>query len=191
MARAASSTRWQRGPSPVQFSPDVPIILIVAALVLAAPVDLYLAYRVFTSDARFASLIALLIIGAMIGLVMLAVSQWGQGVVGAFDSDATNREIHDEVVRLFAPAGWTLNGSTETEVWYSHESGPKLSIAALLLLFGVFPALVYFALARNEQVAHIAWHEDLRGWKRIEIGVTPQNPNGRAIVKWLHSRLGA
>jgi hypothetical protein len=191
MARAASSTRWQRGPAPIQFSPDVPIVLIVVALILAAPVDLYLAYRVFTSDARFASLIALLIIGAMIGLVILAVSQWGQGVVGAFESDATDREIHDEVVRLFAPAGWTLNGSTATDIWYSHESGPKLGVAALLLLFGVFPALVYLAVARNEQVAHISWKEDSRGWKRIEIGVTPQNPNGRTIVKWLHSRLGA
>jgi hypothetical protein len=191
MVRAQSTARWQREQSPIQFSPDFPVLLLIFALILAAPVDLYLAYRVFTSDARFASLVALLIIGAMIGLVILAVSQLGQGIVGSFESDATDQEIHNEVVRLFAPAGWTLNGSTATEIWYSHEYGPRLGIAALLLLFGVFPAIVYVIVARNEQVAHISWRTGAGGLKWIDVGVTPKNPNGRAIVKWLHRRLGA
>lgn len=190
MARAGSTAQWPPQSSPIHFSHDFPIVLVFIALILAAPVDLYLAYRIFTSDARFASLIALLITGAMIGLVMLGVSQLGQGVVGSFDSDATDVEIHDEVVRLFAPAGWTMNGSTQTDVWYSHEYGPKLGVAMLLLLFGVFPAIVYVIVARNEQVAHICWRAESNGWKRIDVGVTPQNPNGRAIVKWLHHQLG-
>lgn len=191
MARAEPAARWQSKPSPIQFSPNFPILLVFITLMLAAPVDLYLAYRVFTSDARFANLIALLIIGAMIGLVMLAVSQWGQGVVGSFDSDATNQEIHDVVIRLFAPAGWTLNGTIGTDIWYSHDLGPNLGLLLLLSLFGIFPALVYLVTARNEQVVQVSWQIDSDGLKRIEIGVTPQNPNGRDIVRWLYGRLGA
>lgn len=191
MARAESPTLEQLDRSKIDFTPEFPSIIFFIALILAAPVDLYLAYRAFTSDTRFANIIGILVIGAMIGLVMLAVSQTGQGMVGCFETQATGKEIHDKVVQLFAPAGWVLNGSIDTEIWYSANHGPKVWAIALLSLFGFFPAIIYYVIARNEQVAHIAWTVQNTGWTLVEVGVTPQRPHGRKIVKWLHSRLGA
>ncbi|CAN5544742.1 hypothetical protein BH09CHL1_BH09CHL1_30480 [soil metagenome] len=191
MARAESPAAWQLDRSKIDFTPEFPSIIVFLVLILAAPVDLYLAYLALTSDMKFANLIAILIVGAMIGLIMLAVSKASTGMVGSFYSDASDKEIHDEVVRLFAPAGWSLNGSTDTEVWYSNETGPRTSILILLIFFGFFPAMVYLIVARNTQLAHISWERGSDGWAQVDVGVTPSNPNGRKIAKWLHSQLGA
>lgn len=191
MARAESPATWQLDRSKIDFTPEFPSIIVFFVLILAAPVDLYFAYLALASDIQFANLIAVLIIGAMIGLIMLAVSKSSTGMVGSFDSNASDQEIHDEVVRLFAPAGWSLNGSTGTEVWYSNETGPRTPVFILLLFFGFFPAIVYLIVARNTQLAHISWVRGDDGWAHVDVGVTPSNPNGRKIAKWLHSRLGA
>ncbi|MGH2551658.1 MAG: hypothetical protein ACRDHN_19915 [Thermomicrobiales bacterium] len=191
MARVESSTVWQFDRSKIDFTPEFPSVIVFLVLVLAAPVDLYLAYRAFTSDMKFANLIGVLIIGAMIGLVMLAVSQTNQGIVGSFESNASDKEIHEEIVRLFAPSGWSLNSSTDSEIWYSNQNGPRTPFFVLLLFFGFFPAMVYLIVARNTQVAHISWDRGDGGWVHIDVGVTPSNPHGRKIAKWLHNQLGA
>jgi hypothetical protein len=191
MARAESPATWQLDRSKIDFTPEFPIVIVFLVLILAAPVDLYLAYLALTSDMKFANLIAILIVGAMIGLIMLAVSQTSRGMVGSFESDASDKEIHDEVVRLFAPAGWSLNGSTDTDIWYSNETGPRTPFVILLLFFGFFPAMVYLIVARNTQVAQISWDRGSDGWAHVHVGVTPGNPNGRKIAKWLHRQLGA
>ena len=187
LAEPAIARRAAR--SPIEFAHEAPSLLLIAVLVIAAPVDIYLAYRAFTSKMTSADLVAVLVIGAMIGLVVLALSQWRQGIAASFDSVAGPTRIRDEAARLFASSGWSLRGDASSEQWYGIERGPHIGLAVLLAFFGGIPAIVYLIVARNEQVAHISWRETATGHYRVSVGVTPRAPHGRTIIRWLHSRL--
>jgi hypothetical protein len=177
--------------SPIEFVREAPSLLLIAVLVIAAPVDIYLAYRALTSKMTSADLIAVLVIGAMIGLVVLALSQWRQGIAASFDATASPTQIRDEAARLFASSGWSLRGDASNEQWYGIERGAHIGLAVLLALFGMIPAIVYLLVARNEQVAHISWRESDSGLYRVSVGVTPRSPHGRTIIRWLHQRLNS
>ncbi len=177
--------------TPIVFAPEFPSVLLFAVLIIAAPVDLYLAYRAFTTDSLFANLLAVLLIGAMIGLVLLALAQWRQGIAASFETASSPVEIRDEAARLFAPSGWQLQGDASNEQWYGIERGPHIGMAVLLALFGIIHAIVYLIVARNEQVAHISWRESSPGRYQVSMGVTPRSPYGRTIIRWLHQRLSS
>lgn len=183
-----ASTEFSRR-EPIAFAPELPSVLLIAVLLIAAPVDLYLIYRAVTAHSVMADLLAVLLIGAMLGLVLLALSQWRQGVTASFETVSNPVAIRDESARLFAGSGWRLHGDASNEQWYGIERGPRIGLAVLLAFFGIIPAIVYLIVARNEQVAHISWVENDPGRYRVSIGVTPRAPHGRAIIRWLHSRL--
>ena len=75
------------------------------------------------------------------------------------------REILRAARQFFGEGGWTLEDRSSGWLAFSYELRPSLVVLVLLVLLGIIPGLVYFALARRtlKLVMSPAWdHADRR-----------------------------